>query len=215
VSSASGGVQPGEELCQLERPEILSREQLAAAARRTTRRFGGAGAGQTWRGFLRLAQGDRQQTPAVGEVLCPHAIGQQPEVADAHEAGGNRVQQKPTEELISVQRHDAGPVGTSIVLVLEGDRFIIHRHESSVGDGDAVGVAGQVLEHLLGAAEGRLGVDDPIVFDRCIQQPLEGIVALRADQLAALACAFEQIDELAAEDFGESPAPAGRSRGGS
>ena len=32
-----------------------------------------------------------------------------------------------------------------------------------VGDGDAMGVAGQVVENMFGAAEGRLGVDDPVL----------------------------------------------------
>jgi hypothetical protein len=35
-----------------------------------------------------------------------------------------------------------------------------------------MGVAGQVLEHLLGPAEGRLGVDDPVVFDRGVEQSM-------------------------------------------
>lgn len=32
-----------------------------------------------------------------------------------------------------------------------------------VGDGDAVRVAGQVLENVFGSAERRLGVDDPVL----------------------------------------------------
>ena len=31
-----------------------------------------------------------------------------------------------------------------------------------VRDGDAVGVAGEILEHMFGGFEGGLGVDDPI-----------------------------------------------------
>ena len=31
-----------------------------------------------------------------------------------------------------------------------------------IGDSDSVGVSGEVLEHLLGPAEGRLGMDNPI-----------------------------------------------------
>ena len=32
-----------------------------------------------------------------------------------------------------------------------------------VGDGDAMGVARQIMQHMLGAAEGRLGIDDPVL----------------------------------------------------
>jgi hypothetical protein len=31
-----------------------------------------------------------------------------------------------------------------------------------VGDGDAMSVAGQIAENLVGTAEGRLGIDDPV-----------------------------------------------------
>ena len=32
-----------------------------------------------------------------------------------------------------------------------------------VGDGDAMGVTGQIVENMLGAAKGRLGVDYPVL----------------------------------------------------
>ena len=34
-----------------------------------------------------------------------------------------------------------------------------------VGDGDAVGVASQTMQHVLGAAEGWLGIDDPVLVE--------------------------------------------------
>ena len=33
-----------------------------------------------------------------------------------------------------------------------------------VGDGDAVGVTGQVVENMFGTAEGWLGIDDPVLL---------------------------------------------------
>ena len=35
-----------------------------------------------------------------------------------------------------------------------------------VGDGDAMGIACQVVEHMLGAAERWFGVDDPILLEQ-------------------------------------------------
>ena len=35
-----------------------------------------------------------------------------------------------------------------------------------VGDGYAMGVAGQVVENMFGAAEGWLGIDDPVLLDQ-------------------------------------------------
>ena len=45
-----------------------------------------------------------------------------------------------------------------IVSLAEGDAIVGEGHEAMVGDGDAMGVAGQVVENLFGTAEGRLGV---------------------------------------------------------
>ena len=33
-----------------------------------------------------------------------------------------------------------------------------------VGDRDAMGVAGQIVENVFGAAEGRLGIDHPVLL---------------------------------------------------
>ena len=35
-----------------------------------------------------------------------------------------------------------------------------------VGDGDAMGVAAQIMEHMLRAAEGRFRVDHPVVAEQ-------------------------------------------------
>ena len=40
------------------------------------------------------------------------------------------------------------------MVVLEGD-------EAMVGDGDAMGVAAEIAEDVMGAAEGWFGIDDP------------------------------------------------------
>ncbi len=42
-----------------------------------------------------------------------------------------------------------------------------------VGDGDAVRVAGQVVEDAFGSAERRLGVDDPVLREELSQETLE------------------------------------------
>jgi hypothetical protein len=51
-----------------------------------------------------------------------------------------------------------------IVSPAEGDAIVFEGHETMVGDGDAMSVAGQVVENLLGAAERWLGVDDPVLL---------------------------------------------------
>ena len=53
-------------------------------------------------------------------------------------------------------------------LAVEGD-------DAPVGDGDAVGVVGQIGEHLLGTPEGRLGIGVPVGLVRAGDQEVEGL----------------------------------------
>ena len=50
----------------------------------------------------------------------------------------------------------------AVVLPLEGDAALIEGDESAVGDGDAMGVSGEVGEHGFGSSEWSLGIDDPV-----------------------------------------------------
>ena len=49
----------------------------------------------------------------------------------------------------------------AVVLPLEGDA-VVDGDEAAVGDGDAMGVTRHIAQHLLGATERLLGLDDPI-----------------------------------------------------
>ena len=48
----------------------------------------------------------------------------------------------------------------------KGDLAIGKGHQAMVGDGHAMGVAAQILEHVLGAAEGAFGVDHPVLAEQ-------------------------------------------------
>ena len=71
-----------------------------------------------------------------------------------------------------------------------------------VGNGDTVSVATEILEHILGAAEGWLGIDHP-VFAKQRSQPGGEEFGLREQrqipgkvQLAKLKGGLETVDEL-------------------
>jgi len=53
------------------------------------------------------------------------------------------------------------------------DAVILEADQAMVGDGDAVGVAGQVLENVFRSAERRLGIDDPILHEELSQETPE------------------------------------------
>ena len=50
---------------------------------------------------------------------------------------------------------------TGAILPAETDTAALEGNQAGVRDGDAMGVAGEVLQNLEWAAEGRLGVDHP------------------------------------------------------
>src|SRR5258705_3108400 len=96
-----------------------------------------------------------------------------------------------------------------IILPEEGDAIVLEGHETMIGNGDAVGVARQVVENLFRTAEGWLGVDDPVLSAKLPKEVaetagrgeiLDGVVKLQPVLLEEFT---ESSSELAAEDFTE------------
>jgi hypothetical protein len=100
--------------------------------------------------------------PAQGQRLSAVAVGKQSEVADLDETGGQHMEQEAADELDRVERHDAAAVTMTRVAPAKAHLAVFETEESSVGDGDPVRVAGQVLQYMLGSAERGLGVDHPL-----------------------------------------------------
>ena len=82
-------------------------------------------------------------------------------MTDAVEAVGQDVQQKAADEFAGTEGHDFAPsfaVG-AVILVFEADARATEREQPGIGNGDAVGVAGEVSEHRLWPREWGLGID--------------------------------------------------------
>ena len=98
-----------------------------------------------------------------------------------------------------------------IILPAEGDAVILEADQAMVRDGDAVRVAGEVVEDVFGTAKRRLGIDDPVLQEELPQETLEAIRRRKFLQRAMeLELALEQKllklgRELAAEDTAENP----------
>ena len=48
----------------------------------------------------------------------------------------------------------------------EGDVAVGERNQSVVGDGDTMGVGAEIAQHMFWPAEGRLGIDDPVLTEQ-------------------------------------------------
>ena len=51
--------------------------------------------------------------------------------------------------------------------------MVLESHEAMVGDGDAMGIAGQVVENMFSTAEGWLGVNDPVLSAELPEEMVE------------------------------------------
>src|SRR5215467_3869974 len=102
-------------------------------------------------------------------------MGEETEVADAHEARGKDVEEKASQELLHRQGHEAWLVSVGGVSPAEGDLVTGQRDEAMVGDGDAMGVGAQVVEDILRATETRLAVDHPLAAEQGAQEGGEGL----------------------------------------
>lgn len=105
---------------------------------------------------------DSEMNPAQGEGLAAVAVGEQSEVADLDEACGQDVKQEPADELDGIEGHDCTVVVMSGVPPAKAYPAVLDAEKSSIGNGHTVRVASQILEHMFGAAEGRLGADHPL-----------------------------------------------------
>ena len=132
-------------------------------------------------------------------------------MADPHEPRRQHVQQQPPDELQRRQRHDPLPVAMGIVLVTEADHAVLEVEQAGIADRHAMRVPRQILQHLFGAAERPLGVDDPVGAERPLTTPARtGRTPRKRSRLWRTP--HGGPPGTCRETPGSGPAPAGRSR---
>src|ERR1700731_2055528 len=112
-------------------------------------------------------------------------------MANAVKTSWQDMDEEAADELVGREPHDLLPrvAIDAVILVLERDAGAAASKQAAVGDGDAVGIARQIGQHGLGAAEGAFAVDHPFDPARWRQIFREGIavreVGMRAKELQA------------------------------
>ena len=107
-----------------------------------------------------------EQVKAKRQESGASPVGQETKVADAHKTFGEQVQEEAAQEFINRYGQELLFVVMSRVPPAEGDLPIRKRDEAMVGDGHAMRVAAQIVEHIFRAAEGALRVDHPIFSEQ-------------------------------------------------
>src|SRR6266853_2178605 len=94
------------------------------------------------------------------------------------------MQEEAAQELIQGYGHQFLLIVVRRVPPAKGDLAVGQRDQSMVGDGHAMGVAAEVLEHIFGAAEGWFGVDDPVFSEQRSEPGSEDFVLGEQSQIA-------------------------------
>src|SRR4051794_20155347 len=116
------------------------------------------------------------------------------------------MQKEAAQKLISCHSHQFLFVAVCVVLPAERHEVIGEVNDSMIGDGDAMGVACQVMKDVLRAAEGRLGVHDPVLAEKRTKKRPKGPFVLKRlkaawkGQLAFSKGSLQSSRELAAKD---------------
>ena len=73
------------------------------------------------------------------------------------------MEQEPSQKLLGGDSHQALLAVMGIIFPPKGDLAIGNVDDPVVGDSDAMRVAGQIVEDVLGSSEWPFGVDHPVV----------------------------------------------------
>ena len=130
-------------------------------------------------------------------------------MANLDEAGRQDVKQEAADELDRVERQELLLISVGRVSPAEGHVAMVHLQQAAIGDGHPVRIASQILEDMLGIAEGCLGIDHPVQALELSEEPIELSRLLESSEgaakpefVAAIGAA-EQHQELAPKHLGE------------
>ena len=136
-------------------------------------------------------------------------VGEEAEVADAHEAFGKQVQQEAAQELLDGQRHEPLLVTMGGISPAESNVVFGESDQPAVGDSHAMCIRSEIAQRVFRSSERRLGIDDPVVAEQDPQPGGKGARFRNRQEVAVeleRACkesAAESGDELAAEEAAE------------
>ena len=111
---------------------------------------------------------------AQGQRATSVPVSKQAKVPNLHETGGQDVEKEAPDELSSLESHGAASDVVPRVAPAKAHLAVVDAYQPAVRDGNPVRVACQILRHMLGSAERRLGVDHPLFSSEACEQRVEG-----------------------------------------
>src|SRR6516164_8577995 len=116
-----------------------------------------------------------EKLAALLQFLLATAIAEESVVANALEPAGQNVQEESPDELICREGHGLLLIVVAIISPGEFHLAAFDVEDPMIGDGHPVGIAADVVDHLLWSGEGRFRVDDPFQVAHQIQMTVESL----------------------------------------
>lgn len=156
-----------------------------------------------WRGM--------EQFTGLSQAIVADGVGEKAVVSNAVESLWQDVDEETADELAGIEGHSFVAVSLfgPVIFPLEGDAVIILGDQAGVGDGDAMGISGEVSQHHLGPVEGSFGIEVPLEFAKGLDElgevnRVSKVLMLAEElQLTILMGAGELFEEQAAEQSGQ------------
>lgn len=111
----------------------------------------------------------------MSESLFLAPISQEAEVAHAHKAVRQDVEQKAADKLLSVEGCGLLLIAVFAIAVAQGDLAVFDIEDTIVGERHTVSVAAEIVENGLGRPERLFRVDDPVFVVRDVDVAEYGI----------------------------------------
>jgi len=128
---------------------------------------------------------------------------------NANEAFRQYMEKESAEELSRSERHNFLGAAVCVVLPLKTDSFSVKGNQAVIRNGNAMGVAAEIPQHLHRSAERSFGIDHPAPQMQAPEQ-LGKLFRIGEDggrpvaaEVAALTQPLQSGNELAAEDFSQ------------
>lgn len=158
-----------------------------------------------------VPRGHAEERAAAGHLLGAVAVAEEAVVANALEAVGQAMEEKPPDEFLGGEGHRFLLAAIAVVGPLKADLSAVDVLEAVVRDRHAVGVAPDVVEHLLRARKGPLRVDHPVGLPRRLEmrgkarRGRQGVQGSGEVQPARVERVLEIAEEQPAEEAREHP----------
>ena len=83
-------------------------------------------------------------------------------MSETHEAAGQHMQEEAADKFVRVERYSLDTIALTTITRGKADAPITHVEDPMVGNGDAMGIAADIVQDVCRTCQGRLGVDDPV-----------------------------------------------------